>query len=49
MIDNNTIGFMILGLFIGYIINSLEGAFIGALIGFALSFLKWNLLTSRLL
>lgn len=40
MISNKSIGFAIIGGIIGYAVSSLEGAFIGALVGLALSFLK---------
>lgn len=40
MISQRSIGFAIIGALIGYAANSLEGAFIGALAGLALSFLR---------
>lgn len=40
MISQKSIGFAILGALIGYAVGSLEGAFIGALAGLAISFIK---------
>ena len=40
MIQEKSIGLAIIGALIGYSVSSLEGAFIGALAGLALSFLK---------
>ncbi len=40
MLNNKSIGLMILGALIGYSVNGLTGAFIGALAGLAASFLR---------
>ena len=40
MLSNKSIGLMILGGLLGFGVNGLEGAFIGALAGLAISFLK---------
>jgi len=40
MISQKSIGFAIIGGLIGYAVKGLEGAFIGALAGLAISFLK---------
>lgn len=40
MINNRILGFVLMGAFLGYIINQQEGAFMGAVIGLAISFVK---------
>ena len=40
MISNKSIGYMIIGMVIGYSINGMQGALIGALIGLGASFVR---------